>query len=261
MSKDIVNIGLVGCGNVAKQHIKAIKEIEDANIVAVCSRNEIKSRLFAKEHNIPIIYTDFHSMLCDKNIDLLDILTPSGLHANMVVEAARFGKHVIVEKPMDITLEKADLMIEASREYGVKLSVILQHRFDPATEVIKKAIWAGKFGRLILADAHIKWSRNQEYYDNDEWRGTWNLDGGGVLMNQGIHTLDLLLYFMGDIDDVCAYYDTLAHDRIEVEDVATAAVRFKNGAMATISATTGAYPWLPVGLEINGTKGTAKIEQ
>lgn len=260
MNNERYNIALIGAGHIAKTHAKAISEIKEAKVIAVYSKDIESCREFASENKIPYVYDKYEDLLKNKEIDIVDILTPSGLHADMAIEAALAGKHVIIEKPIDISLKKADLMIKTCKESRVKLSVISQHRFDLSTNILKKSIMENKLGKLVLADAHIKWSRNQQYYDKGEWRGTWSMDGGGVLMNQGIHIIDLLLYLMGEVESTYAICDTVAHKRIEVEDVAAATIRFKNGALATISATTGAYPWLPTSLEINGTKGTGKIE-
>jgi predicted dehydrogenase len=199
-------------------------------------------------------------MLKRDDIDIVSILTPSGMHADIAIDAARAGKHVIVEKPMDITLEKAHAMIHVCRDTGKKLTVISQRRFDPSTARVKEDIDNGKFGRMVLGQAAVNWYRSQAYYDSGDWRGTWAFDGGGALMNQSIHTIDLLQYFMGPVESVCAHTATLAHERIEVEDVAVATVKFRNGALGTIVGTTSAFPGLSTRLELFGTHGTAVIE-
>ncbi|MDN4073893.1 Gfo/Idh/MocA family protein [Fictibacillus terranigra] len=178
----------------------------------------------------------------------------------MAIGACKHGKHVIVEKPMDITLEKANEMIKAAKQNKVKLAVMSQRRFDDSTVFLKNAVENNRLGKLVLGDASIKWFRSQEYYDSGDWRGTWRFDGGGCLMNQGIHAIDLLQYIMGDVESVSANVATLTHERIEVEDVATAAIRFKSGALGTIVGTTSAFPGLSARLEIHGEYGSATID-
>lgn len=250
---------IIGCGVISKTHQEQIAAINGARLVAVADIAEEKAKSLAEKAGADW-YTDYREMLKRKDIDIVNILTPSGMHAEMTIEAARAGKHVIVEKPMDITLEKAKAMIQECRQAGVKLSVISQHRFDPSTVRVKEDLEAGKFGNMVLGHATVNWYRSQDYYDSGDWRGTWALDGGGALMNQSIHTIDLLQYLMGPVESIYAHTATLAHQRIEVEDVAVATVKFKNGALGTISGTTSAYPGLSARLEIFGTLGTAVIE-
>ncbi|SHJ98854.1 Gfo/Idh/MocA family protein [Paramaledivibacter caminithermalis] len=255
-----VNFAIIGLGNISNIHALAINNIENACLKAVYGRNIEKAKNFAQKYNVEKVYTDLPKMLTDREIEAVCILTPSGLHGELGKQVAKAKKHVIVEKPIDITLDKADELIKTCEEEGVKLAVISQHRMDQSIIKVKEAVDNGDFGRLVLGDAHIKWFRSQEYYDSDSWRGTWELDGGGALINQSIHTIDLLLYIMGDVDSLYAYCNTLGHERIEVEDVATATLRFKNGALGTIIGSTAVYPGLPARLEINGTKGSATIE-
>lgn len=261
MYNNMMNIAIVGYGHISRSHINAIQSISNARVFALYNADRDRSVWVAKEYGIPHIYTKYRQLVANKDINVVDIITPAGMHDDMAEEAAHYGNHVIVEKPMETTLKRADSMIDACREAEVKLSVIMQHRFDPAVGIIKKAIEDQKLGKLLLADVHIKYRRTQDYYDYGNGRGTWDMDGGGILMNQGINMLDLLLYLLGDVESVCGFYDTAAHKGIEVEDVASASVRFKSGVLASISATTGAYPWLPASLEINGTEGTVKVEQ
>lgn len=256
----IYNFGIIGAGNVSKIHAKAIAEIGKARLLAVCSTNIDKARRLATEFEVDHMYTDYHEMLQRDDLDIVCILTPNGTHAEIGIAAAQAGKHIIIEKPIDISLDKADALINACKDSHVKLGVIFQHRFDESTQFLKDAVEQGNLGKLILGDAHIKWYRSQDYYDSGAWRGTWGMDGGGVLINQGIHTIDLLLHVMGDIESVYGYCSTLGHERIEVEDMATAALRFKNGALGTIIGSTCVHPGLPARLEIHGTKGSAIIE-
>ena len=259
-SDKIFNFGIIGAGNVSRIHAKAIQEIENARLLAVCSNNIHKARSFASEFQIEHVYTDYHDMLQRDDLDIVCILTPNGLHTEIGIAAANKCKHVIVEKPIDICANKAETLIQSCRDSNVKLSVISQHRFDISTIKLKSAVEQGRLGKLVLGDAHIKWHRSQEYYDSRAWRGTKEIDGGGVLINQGIHTIDLLLYIMGEVETVYANCSTVGHERIEVEDVATATLKFKSGALGTIVGSTCVYPGLPARLEIHGTEGSARIE-
>ena len=191
---------------------------------------------------------------------MVDVLTPSGTHAEIGAAAAQAGKHVIVEKPMDVTLAKADALIAACEQAGVKLCVISQHRFDPPIMALKKVICEGKLGQLNFCGSHTKWYRSQEYYDSGDWRGTWMLDGGGALINQSIHYVDLLSYVMGPVAEISAYTATRAHERIEVEDIAVAAVKFELGALGMIEGNTAAYPGFCARLDVYGSDGSVIIE-
>jgi predicted dehydrogenase len=190
------------------------------------------------------------------DIDAITLGVPSGLHGEITVKAAGRMKHVLTEKPMEITLERADAMIKACREHRVKLGVISQRRWDPGMVELKQAADSGMLGKLVLGEAHVKWYRDQKYYDSSDWKGTWKFDGGGALMNQSVHSVDQLQWVMGEVDTVIAQISTLAHKNIEVEDLAQAILRFKNGAMGTIIASTAIYPGMDERLEITGTRGT-----
>jgi predicted dehydrogenase len=205
-------------------------------------------------------YATLEELLSDSKVHAVSICTPSGTHMDPAVAAARAGKHVMVEKPIEITTERVDAIIRACREAGVTLGAIFPRRFQESSRVVKAAIDHGRFGRIVLADVAIKWYRSQEYYDKGGWRGTWKLDGGGALMNQGIHGIDLLQWLMGGIREVSAFTATLAHERIEVEDTAVAAVRFANGALGGILGTTGAWPGTRIRIEIVGIKGSVVLE-
>ncbi len=182
------------------------------------------------------------------------------MHAEHAIDAMRAGKHAIVEKPIEVSLEAADRMIAVSEQTGKKLTVISQHRFDKATQMVKEAIDSGKLGDIILADAYVKWWRDQRYYDSGDWRGTWKLDGGGALVNQGVHTVDVLQWLTGGVASVFGHTKLGAHERMETEDIAVAALTFKNGAVGTLTATTAAYNGMPVRIDIYGTKGSVIIE-
>jgi predicted dehydrogenase len=214
------------------------------------------------EYGVQRCYRDFREMLAKEkgNLDAISVCTPNGLHAPQTIAALEAGKHVIVEKPMEVTLEACDRMIAAEDRTGKKLTIISQHRFDAATQMVKDAIDSGKLGKIILADAHVKWWRTQEYYDSGDWRGTWKWDGGGSLMNQGVHTVDVLQYLVGGVNKLWAQTRTGAHEKIEVEDIAVAAMDFACGAVGTFTATTVAYKGFPVRIDIYGTEGSAVIE-
>ncbi|GGJ03510.1 oxidoreductase [Alicyclobacillus cellulosilyticus] len=254
-----IGFGIIGGGVISRTHADAILKTEGARLVAVADIVEAKGRAMAEVYGI-LWYRDYQEMLARPDIQVVTIATPSGLHAQMAIDAARAGKHVVVEKPLDVQLDKADAVIAACRRAGVKLAVISQHRFDAATQAVKRLLDAGRLGRLVLGEAQMYWYRSQGYYDSGAWRGTWALDGGGALMNQSIHNVDVLQYLMGPVEEVYAHTGTFAHERIEVEDAAVATLRFRNGALGTIVATTAAYPGLPVRITVVGSEGTAVIE-
>ena len=254
--------GIIGCGMIAEFHTRAINEIENARVVGTWSRNAANADKIARlaRGGCPT-FDDLDAMLAHPELDVVCICTPSGAHMEPAVKAARAGKHVVVEKPLEITLPRCDAIIAACDAAGVRLCTIFPSRFTPANLRLKEAIDLGRFGRLTLGDTHVKWWRTQDYYDSGGWRGTWQLDGGGALMNQAIHNVDLLSWLMGDVATITALTATLAHQRIEVEDTAVAALRFKNGALGVIEAATSAYPGLLKRTEIHGDRGSARVEQ
>ena len=255
-----LGFGIVGCGMIAGFHAKAINEVEGAHLVACQSRRMEAAEAFAAQHGGKA-YAELADMLADPSIDVVTVCTPSGAHLDPAVAAAQARKHVIVEKPLEVTTERCDKIIEACQQNEVTLSTIFPSRFHDSSILLKKAIDQGRFGTLTLGDAYVKWFRTQEYYDSGQWRGTWELDGGGALMNQAIHSVDLLLWLMGDVAEVSAQAATLAHERIEVEDVVTASLKFKNGALGVIEATTAAFPGMLKKIEIHGNQGSAVIEE
>src|ERR1044072_8970499 len=200
-------------------------------------------------------------MLADPAVDVVTICTPSGVHMEPAVSAAKAGKHIIVEKPLDIALKRCDAMIAAAKKAAVVLSTIFPSRFHESSQLMKTAIDGGRFGRLTMGDSYVKWFRTQEYYDSGAWRGTWALDGGGALMNQAIHSVDLLTWLMGPVVEIQANAATLAHERIEVEDVVVATLKFANGALGLLEATTAAYPGYLKRIEIHGSAGSALLEE
>ena len=255
-----VGFGIIGCGMISNFHAKAIKDIRGVKLAACFDMFPAAADRLAKTTGCRA-YHDLNSMLADPDVDVVTICTPSGAHLEPAVAAAKAGKHVIVEKPLEVTLSRCDKIIDACRRAGVVLSTIFPSRFHESAQLIKKAIDKGRFGRLTMGDAYVKWFRSQEYYDSGDWRGTWKLDGGGALMNQAIHSVDLLAWLMGPVGEISAHTATLAHKRIEVEDVATATLRFKNGALGVIEATTAAYPGALKRIEIHGSDGSAGLEE
>jgi UDP-N-acetyl-2-amino-2-deoxyglucuronate dehydrogenase len=254
-----VRCGVVGLGAIGPLHLTAISNIENAEVAAVCDIVRERADGFAEMYGCKAYYS-IDELLKDDSVDLVHICVPSGMHAKLGIAAARAGKHVLVEKPIDVTLEAADALIQACDDAGVVLSCISQHRFDDAMLEARDALERGLFGTLTFGGSHTKWYRPQEYYDSGDWRGTWELDGGGALMNQSVHYVDLLQYMMGEVDEVFAYCATRAHVRIEVEDVAAAALRFKNGAVGLLEGNTAAYPGYCTRLDIYGTDGGIIIE-
>lgn len=255
-----IGFGIIGCGMISRFHAKAVEDIKGAKIVACFDSYEASADKFGAEIGCTV-YRDLDKMLADSSVDVVTICTPSGVHMEPAVAAAKAGKHIIVEKPLDITLKRCDAMIAAAKKAGVVLSTIFPSRFHESSQLMKKAIDAGRFGRLTMGDSYVKWFRTQEYYDSGAWRGTWALDGGGALMNQAVHSVDLLLWFMGPAVEVSAYTTTLAHQRIEVEDVAVATVKFANGALGVIEASTATWPGELKRIEISGDTGSAILRE
>jgi UDP-N-acetyl-2-amino-2-deoxyglucuronate dehydrogenase len=249
--------GIVGTGVIAAMHADALATLPGARLVAVTDVASQAASAFAAARGCAAA-PGLDALLARPDVDVVCVCVPSGLHAEVGVRAARAGKHLVVEKPIDVTLASADRLIEATRAAGVALTVISQHRFDPDLIELKRLLGAGALGRLVLGEASTKWYRRQAYYDSAAWRGTWAMDGGS-LMNQGIHYVDLLRWCMGPVTEVTAVCATQAH-QIEVEDTALAIVRFGSGAVGTILSSTAAFPGFPQRLEVTGTDGTVTIE-
>jgi predicted dehydrogenase len=252
--------GIIGCGMIAHFHARAIGDIRGAKLIACYDCVPAAADKLAEATGCKP-YHDLKTMLADPAIDVVTIGTPSGAHLEPALAAARAGKHVIVEKPLEITLRRCDQIIDACQKAGVMLSTIFPSRFHEPSLEIKRAIDQGRFGRLTVGDAFVKWYRSQEYYDSGAWRGTWELDGGGALMNQAIHSVDLLSWLMGPVVEVNARTGLLAHQRIAVEDVALATVGFANGAMGVIEASTAIYPGYLKRIEIHGSTGSAIMQE
>ena len=241
-------------------HGAVIGELADRiDLVAVVDHHPDRAERLAAERGGKA-FTSLTDALAAVEIDVVSVCTPTGRHGEVAIQALEAGKHVIIEKPAEITVAKTDEIIEAQRKAGTQVAVISQHRFDKSTEIALAAIEKGELGRLTTGIASIDWWRGQSYYDSGDWRGTWELDGGGALMNQGVHTVDLLVATMGRPVEVFAYTGTLAHQRIEVEDAAVAVVRFENGALGVLHATSSAYPGLSARLQVHGDQGSIVID-
>lgn len=255
----IYGVGIIGCGNISNNHAEALRLIDCARIVAVSSRNERKARDSAKSLACEY-HTDYKEMIARDDIDLVILCTPNKTHASIGIDAAKAGKHVIVEKPIDSQLETADALIRCCREQKVKLTCIFQHRFDPSVVKLKEAIVANQLGKISFGGCYGKFYRSSGYFRSSPGRGTWEADGGGTVIMNAIHYIDILHHLMGPIDEVFSYTATLGHDDIEVEDVATTVVKFKSGALGAIEASSAAFPGLYSRIEINGDTGSVVIE-
>lgn len=244
---------------IGKVHAEAINSIPTANVVAVYGRNESRATELAEKYGASA-YTDYAAFLAHPGLDVVNICSPSGLHLDHGQAAAAAGKHVLVEKPIEINLERADALIAACEQANVKLGVIFQSRFLPAVQKIKAAMDTGKLGKLILGDAYVKWYRAPEYYAEGSWHGKLALDGGGALINQAIHTVDLLRWMMGPVTAAQAMKKALRYPHIEAEDTLVGNVQFQNGALGAIVATTSVKPGFKRRLEISGERGTIVLD-
>ncbi|MET0805702.1 MAG: Gfo/Idh/MocA family oxidoreductase [Lacisediminihabitans sp.] len=269
MSSSTLSVAIVGCGIIGVNHARAIARHPDLEIVAlVDSVIEATVRLAdLVESEIggtrPKEFVALGELYASGGVDIVVICTPSGLHVQLAEEALAGGSHVVIEKPLDVSLPRARRLLALAEEAearGQVVSVISQHRFDPASVVVATAAHEGAFGRLTSGVASVAWWRSQEYYDSGQWRGTWELDGGGAVMNQGVHTVDLLVWFLGRPVEIFAQTALLAHERIEVEDVAVATIRFESGALGVIHATTAAAPGLTVRIQVHGSQGSGIID-
>ena len=250
--------GIIGCGIISKWHADAIMSIEDAVLIGATDNKKENADEFAKNYSCKFFSSIDEMLACDE-IDIVCICTPSGLHAPMAIKVANSGKHFVLEKPMAITKEQLKDIIDACEKNGAKGAVVSQLRFTQAVQTVKKAIENGELGDIVVADVYMKYFRSAEYYKSAGWRGTWEMDGGGALMNQGIHGIDMLLYLAGPAKSVMGMCRTLARD-IEVEDTANILVQFESGAIGVIQGTTSVDPGYPMRIEISGTRGTVVID-
>jgi UDP-N-acetyl-2-amino-2-deoxyglucuronate dehydrogenase len=254
-----IGFGIIGCGAISSVHAKAIAEVRDARLVAVADVSADRAEKLAEPY-AAAIYTDYREMLGRDDLHAVSLCVPSGMRAEIAEACAAAGKHILAEKPIEVNTARIDRIISAADRAGVALGCIFQSRFAEGPLRVHEAVEAGRFGRMVLGDAYTKWHRPQSYYDQGAWRGTRQVDGGGALMNQGIHQVDLLLWFMGEAESVQARTGLLGHSGLEVEDTATAVIQFKNGAHGVMEATTASWPGLPARVEVHGTHGCAVLE-
>jgi UDP-N-acetyl-2-amino-2-deoxyglucuronate dehydrogenase len=253
-----LNFGIIGCGRIAYKHAEAINKNEKANLLSVCDIIEERAVDYKDKYGAECCYTEYHELLENPDLDVVSICTPSGMHAEMGIAAAKAGKHVIVEKPMAMSLQDADDLIQACEDNGVKLAVCFQNRFNPPVQKLRRALEEGRFGKLTHGSAVVRWFRPQDYYDQAPWRGT-RANDGGCLMNQSIHNIDLLQWMMGPVESVFGYTANNLR-KIECEDVGVAVLKFKSGALGVIEASTTVYPEnLEETLNIFGEKGTVVL--
>lgn len=252
-----LRVGIVGGGNISRTHARAARQVAGLRLVGVWGRNRRKTEQLAAEFGVPA-FADYEELL-SAPLDLVLLGSPSGVHAEQGIAAARRGIHVLTEKPVDIRLDRVDALIDACDAAGVKLGVFFPDRVAPDIVELKRRVDQGHYGRLLLATAQVKWYRPPEYYSASSWRGTWALDGGGAVMNQGIHTVDLLQWLVGPVEEVEARTGTLLH-AIETEDTAVALLQFASGSLGTFEATTAAFPGFPRRLAISGTEGSAVLD-
>jgi UDP-N-acetyl-2-amino-2-deoxyglucuronate dehydrogenase len=253
-----IGFGLVGVGMIADYHAQAIHEAHGARLVGVAGRSEEKTRAFAEKHRVPFSTTRVEELVARPDIDVICVTTPSGAHREVALAAIRAGKHVVIEKPLEITVERADEILRAAEAAGVRVAPIFQARFGEGARAVKIALEAGRFGRLVLCSAYVKWHRVPEYYTG--WKGTLALDGGGALINQAIHAIDLLQWFAGLPEEVFAWKTRRVHTGIEAEDTACAALRFAHGGLGVIEASTAIYPGWQRRIEICGEHGSVALE-
>lgn len=253
-----LNFAVIGAGNIGKIQAEAIQHIPDARVTVVCNRRESSGRALAESVGATWV-ADYHDAVARDDVDVVTICTPSGTHMEIAVAAAKAGKHLLVEKPIDITLERIDTMLAAVEEAGVILACVFPLRFAQGVHKAKAALEAGRLGRLTLADCYVKWFRPQSYYD-DNWRGTWELDGGGALMNQSIHNIDLLQWLAGPVTSVMAQTGTLAHE-MQTEDTASALLTFAHGGIGVIQGATSCWPGDRARVELHGDRGSIVLEE
>ena len=251
-------VALVGAGNIAPAHIDAVAADERARLLGITAADAAQARALAARHGVRH-YPDVAAIAADPDVDLVAICTPSGAHLEPATAVIRAGKHVVVEKPLEVSSERARALVKEADAAGVTLSTVFNSRFGDANAFVRRAVTEGRLGRMVQGDAYVKWFRDQAYYDSADWRGTFRLDGGGALMNQAIHHLDLLLWIMGPVREVFAYADTLTHQGLEVEDTLVAVMRYRNGALGTFTAATSLFPGRPKALDLHGSRGAISV--
>ncbi len=249
---------VLGLG-VGMAHADAAYGSERAELVAVCDIDEKRLAKAQRKYAGVTAYTDFEELIADERVDVISVCLPSAMHADFAVRAMEAGKHVLVEKPLDITPERAQLIEDARQRTGMTCGVVHQNRFNVDMYPIREAVESGRMGKLILGTFAVKWYRDQAYYDNGGWRGTWEMDGGGSLMNQAVHTVDLMQWLMGDVESVTSHVGIYNHD-IKTEDTTASLIKFKSGAVATFVSTTCAYPGISTEIMLYGTGGSVEAD-
>lgn len=253
------NFGIVGTGMIAGFHAQAIADLPNGQLHSVYSRQEQTANKFASEHHCQAFW-DLNKFLSDPRLDVVTICTPSGCHLEPAVAAAGHGKHVLCEKPMEVTLERIDQMIHVHQQAGTKLGGIFNSRYKDVNQLFKQTVESGRLGRITYGAGYVPWWRTQQYYDQGLWRGTMRYDGGGALMNQGTHTVDMVQWLMGPVKRVTAFTGLLGHENLEVEDMVSASLEFESGAIGVLLASTTMYPGLPARVEVAGTAGAVITE-
>ncbi len=260
MTQRNLGFGIVGTGMIAGVHAQAIAAVEGARLVGVVSRSAERGGDFIAKHGGEVVAATVEELLAQPGIDVFCVTTPSGAHLEPALAAIAAGKHLVVEKPIEITTARVDELLDAAAKAGVRVAPIFQQRFSEGAQALKVAIEAGRFGRLTSAGCYVKWFREESYYTGSNWKGTVKFDGGGAVMNQGIHGVDLLQWLVGLPEEVMGYTTRRVHQGIEVEDTAVASLRFPDGALGTIEATTAAWPGWAMRIEICGENGSARLE-
>ncbi len=256
---ETIRFGVIGCGNISRTHANAIKGVDAAELVACCDVVEEKAASWAEEFGLGDSYhRDLDEMLARDDIQAVCVCTPSGLHSQHAIAAAQAGKHILCEKPLDVTLKKIDDMIAAADAYNVKMAGVFQRRTYDSTKRVREAVRTGKLGKLVIGDCYQKYFRSHEYYASGDWRATWDLDGGGALMNQGVHGIDLILHLMGPVKRVSAMARRLVRN-IAVEDTAVAILEYENGALGVMEGTTSVTPGSGCEVAISGDNGTVGL--
>lgn len=253
-----LGIAIVGCGSVSKVHLAALRQIPEARVCGVWSRSPETTKRYAAENGVRA-YESLQAVCNDPEIKIITLCTPPGFHVDQGLQVAAAGKHLIIEKPLDVNYDKGKKLVETYREKGLKLAVIYQNRYTKAAQQVKAAIDQGLLGKLILGDAYVKWYRSPEYYASADWRGSWEIEGGGSLITQAIHSIDLLQWFMGKVKSISGSVRIVTH-QIQTEDLGAAVLEFENGALGVIEGSTAIVPGFKERLEIHGQKGTIILE-
>lgn len=257
--KETIGFGIIGAGMISEVHAKAMSSLKNVRLVAVYDAYAPAARARGAQFGVKS-YTNLNEFLADQEIDAVTIAIPSGAHHSAVLAAARAGKHILCEKPLEINLERIDEMIRVCDENKVLLSTVFQTRFNRPVQLVRAAMRAGRFGRMVLASGMQRWYREPKYYSSSDWRGTWAMDGGGALMNQAIHMVDLLLYINGAPEEVFAFSGTLTHS-IEVEDNLCASIKYRNGSFGTIEVSNSCAPGFSRRIEFSGSMGSVAFEE